>query len=404
MQLLQAALESHRKAIDLEQDNADALFNTAQVLSSLGEVIIAEDLDEVLGNEEVTKLLQEAIELLQRCLTLQEFQLSEAQALVRPQDSALETNMSTRDAATNNWRGEYAAAGPEQNEDQEWASVVESVTADTLLDTAVVQLETLTALCATISPTSLAWVDEYASSLLKHKIIAYANERHRVAEAALARANFAAALADRGYKTGVLDMFRYEEEVKAVFYDEALDLSANAQGLCDRAESLMKMCSSIAGNHKPPSAQVDETDHVSRVSSLRWRSLTSALSDLSQASKLDGIPDPWKIHLARGDAEMLRYRLCHRPWNFQTAADSAATLLANAQVYYRGAKKLAKNAYMVEEEREGTVKEALAASLAGNPQPLQLLSTTSEQVLEVKMMIAEAIDDDLVDPSVISAL
>src|SRR6266536_2364643 len=71
--VLRVALESHREALKLQQENEDVLFNTAQVLTNLAEAIT--------DTQEGLKLLQEALELFQRCLVLQEFRYTESQQM-----------------------------------------------------------------------------------------------------------------------------------------------------------------------------------------------------------------------------------------------------------------------------------------------------------------------------------
>src|SRR5271156_5358027 len=72
----------------------DILSNTAQVLTSLVEAI-TEDRSGSASNEDGLRLLEEAIELFQRCLTLQEFDYAESQAqeeeaALNPQPSDIE--------------------------------------------------------------------------------------------------------------------------------------------------------------------------------------------------------------------------------------------------------------------------------------------------------------------------
>src|ERR1700712_411121 len=78
--LLKETLLSHRYALSLDSTNADVLFNTAQVLTSLAEKLseIKNDAD---ARENSISLLQEAVELFSSCLTKQELDFEEFQAL-----------------------------------------------------------------------------------------------------------------------------------------------------------------------------------------------------------------------------------------------------------------------------------------------------------------------------------
>ena len=63
----------------------------------------------------------------------------------------------------------------------------------------------------------------------------------------------------------------------------------------------------------------------------------------------------------------------------------------NAEVYYRGAAKLAQSAGAAEEEREGFVKEAVMAKLSGNPGKL---SSLVEKDKELTLDIVRDMQDD----------
>ena len=73
---LGVALASSRDALALKEDNADVLFNTAQILTSLVEALT----DDRTNIHDPLPFLEEALELFQRCLTLQEFNFTESLA------------------------------------------------------------------------------------------------------------------------------------------------------------------------------------------------------------------------------------------------------------------------------------------------------------------------------------
>jgi hypothetical protein len=66
------------------------------------------------------------------------------------------------------------------------------------------------------------------------------------------------------------------------------------------------------------------------------------------------------------------------------AQQHGATLLRNAQTYYRGAAALARRDGLAKEERDGTCKEALAAAIEGQKEKLaQLKGSAPKELLAV---------------------
>lgn len=264
--------------------------------------------------------------------------------------------------------------------EETWVSVEEPVTKDSLLDTLITQLETLTTACGlptSQGSTNLGWIEEYYR-VLKDKMALLAHDTERAREAALANAKFMAAFADASFRYGQLDMLEYEREQNAAF-NKSLDLSNDPQGLCDRADAEHMFSASIFASVQvinqlagPDLAQLNE---------LRWKHITRALDDLTTASKIPNAEHLPRIHLRRGDCELLRYQLGREPDSHPIAAKSAATLIKNAEVYYRGAAALARNAGKEEEAQEGLIKEAVVASIAGSNSKLQEFSRTDEKAV-----------------------
>ncbi|EEA21393.1 hypothetical protein EYB25_007341 [Talaromyces marneffei] len=386
IKILHIALQSHRHALVLDQDNADVLFNTAQVLTSLAEALTESKRANEGRIQEAMKYLNEALELFQRCLVVQELRYTESQEQIKMLEANETPQTSAEEPAAEEMDTESEA--PPQ---EEWAAVVEPVTKDTLVDTAVAQLETLATLCGLLAldgGNGLAWVEEYSYDLLRTRIAAYVEGTDREQEVALARAIFVAALTEVLYRSGRADVETYQRELSGAFSPE-LDLSENPEGLCSKAEALTSFNSAIADN--PPAGNMEEVQK-SLVS--RWQALTAALEALTTASKLASADNVPKIHIARGDAEMSRWRLGRPPWSYPVAGENAPTLLKNAQTYYRGAAALARRDGDSEQEKEGSCKEALAAALAGDKTKLdQLRSVDSEKVMGIAQ---EMIEDGLV--------
>ncbi|PWY79564.1 hypothetical protein BO70DRAFT_371638 [Aspergillus heteromorphus CBS 117.55] len=384
--VLRVALESHRAALGLEQDNADALFNTAQVLTSIAETLTESKHPSDDQLSQAVKLLQEAIELFQRCLVLQELKYTDMQEQIRQMEAG-ETGPTEARAQDTQLDAPPADESKSADQQEQWAAIVEPVTKDTLVDTAVAQLETLTTLCnlLTFNPgVGISWVEEYSSDLLQKRISAYVEGSNRHYEATLARAKFACSLTEVLYRSGRIEVDTYSEEVSRAF-GPGLDLSADPGGLCSKADALTSFNTALTD--LPPF----EPELFAKALSLRWQSLSAALEALTKASKHPDAEDLPKIHLARGDVEMSRWRLGLSPWEYGMAQQNAALLLRNAQTYYRGAAALARRDRAADEERDGTCKEAIAAALEGQKDKLRQLQKAAPKEL---MIVAEDVVDD----------
>lgn len=394
---LQAALESHKVAVNLDQENADCLFNTAQVLTSLAEVVadIKRPSDQQLV--QAVQCLQEALEIFQRCFVLQELRFTEMQEQVRQMeagDMQPPENVQQMQPESNK-----NAAADEDDQPEQWAAVVEPVTKDTLVDTAVAQLDTLTTLCNLLNLNpgdGLPWVEEYSSDLVQNKMPAYVEGSTRQYEASMARARFLSALAEVLYRSGRIEVETYHQEITRAFGPD-LDLSADAEGLCSKADAFMSFNSAAAD--LPPS---HDAEALKKSLVLRWQSLSTALDGLTAASRIPDADNLPKIHLARGDVEMNRWRLGREPWEYAMAQKNASLLLRNSQTYYRGAAALARRDGAVEETRDGTCKEALAAALEGSREKMEQLKKAAPK--ELLAVAEDMVDDGLAAPIELEAL
>ena len=342
-------------------------------------------------------MLQEALELFQRCLTVQEFQFTQAQEQAGiPEDGA----MNTEDESTMNDN-----PTSESSEGERWASIIEPITKDSLLDTALAQLETLTTVCGLLSSqgaSGLAWIEEYSCNLLQPKLAAYLDGTSRNHEAGLARANFTAAYSDASFRAGQLDLPTYERDLTAAF-GQALDLSTDPQGLCDRADALIALNASI----------VASTDHVrniaakeiAQIKNLQWPQLTKALNDLAAAAKLPAADNLPRIHMRRGDCELLRLRLSEQPVPHATASANRNTLLKNAKVHYQSAAKLAAASGSADEEREASAKAGVVDGMSFNEanvlEPAAEYFNTNTTLIEV---IEEMTEDGLLRAEMLAGL
>ena len=263
----------------------------------------------------------------------------------------------------------------EASEEERWAFVVKPTTKGTLVDTVIAQIETLISLCdltITQDPNALSKIEEYSMGLLKNAVD-YSTDTEREFEVILARANFLSSYFDASFRTGRIDLPTYEQELDAAFGPD-LDLSRSVQGLCDRADAFISFNTSIYAifnlTNLAPTG-------LSQLNDIRWKRLTKALDDLTAASKLpeaDGLP---KIHIQRGDCELLRHRLGEEPASYEPARKYAATLLKNAETYYRGAGRVAEADMATEEASEAKVKEAMLKQRRGEGGELSDLAASN---------------------------
>lgn len=366
----------------------DVKSNTAQVLTSIVEAI--SDSQSQVSIDPIP-LLEESLELFQRCLTLQELQHTES--------LAQEDFISQEHGEPDNEDGgvsinqDASSTSSEPPQDDRWATILEPVTNDTLLDTLLAQLETLTTLCGLINADAgrgLAWVEEYASSLLTTKLPAYLSGTNREAEAGLTVANFTAAAADANFRAQRIDVGTYSQALESAY--SSLALQHNPEGLVNKAEALITYNTSLRlslSHSDSPEASAHSKDILPS----RWQALSAAVESLTTASKQPSASNIPKIHLARGDAELLRFQLGQPPTPYDVAAKNGGTLVKNAEKFYRGARALAATEGAKSEEEEASVKEALAAAMGGDvggiKQAIKVLSST-------KAVLEDAIDEGLV--------
>lgn len=282
-------------------------------------------------------------------------------------------------------------------EDERWVTVVNSVTKDTLVDTMITQLETLSMLCGLLSSqnsSGLKWVEEYFSHMARDEISTHAESNREIS---LAKAKFTCAFSDIRFRSGSLDILAYEQELNNAF-KQALDIETNPQGLCDQADAELAFHISIQFSLSfILQSQQQDLPFLNKNS---WKHITKALNCLTSASKLPQAQNLSRIHLRRGDCELYRFRLGQAPNNFDLASKGALTLTKNAEIYYRGASGFARNEGALEEEREALVKEAAVASLGGHPNRLwQLSGVGDEATMEILedmknegLLSAEAVD------------
>jgi hypothetical protein len=397
--LLKEALESSRYALGLKPEDPDVLFNTAQCLTSLSEA--ADDASPASGGErdaEGLGYLEEAYGLFERCMKVQEQRYSESQAMEQAAASGGQEDMSAeQDTEEGSVSLGGAGSGPPGGQQEEqWASIVEPVTADSLIDTLLATIESLTALCAKIPPSPNPYIETIAqaSSTMYEKLGAYLpsspDHQTRSHDASLLRANFEAALLDARYRHGSLPFDKYHVLLGEAY--AALHLETDPKGLSDMAESLINFQSSVRVNF------ADEPNAQPKISA-RWSALTAALKALAAASKLPDVQNLARIHLTRGDAELWRYQI-RRISGWPSNVDPAV-MLKNAGVYYRGSAAQVVGPGDREGERtqgEAQVKAAVVKALSeeGVESLMELVRRNEAVVREVvEDMVGEGLVMDM---------
>ncbi|KAK5019885.1 hypothetical protein LTR16_000075 [Cryomyces antarcticus] len=334
---LNTTLASHRYALHLEQDSAEVMFNTAQVLTSL-----AEEFSEFRSRRptEAVRLLEEATELFSSCLARQEIMYEESQSMMQmAEEEEEDTDMDLSGGApvppSSDPNGNVAAENDNSEDsntpEEETVTIQQPTTVVDLIDTALAQLSTLATLCGVMSyldeQKEPALISQLGRQLLEQRIPAYAAK---------------------------LSSDELDERLE-IF--KQLDLTTDPKAMCAYADALVEFNDAIGelySSHQSPD-----------IAARRWKLLSTASSLYTAASKLDSVTDKAAIHIARGDVELLRHSLTEPPSNLSDALQaSAPTLLRNAEIYYRGAGRQADADKDPRTAVEARIKESVAAHVA----------------------------------------
>jgi hypothetical protein len=396
---LQQALEAHRYALHLDQDNPDTLFNAAQVLTAIAEAYASDD-DH--ADEDALQPLEEALELQDRCLSIQELKFEE---YIQQQNEAarlaLETPTEPVPAPGNDQNDDDNEDGDQaaNNSEDKWFSVIEPVTKDTLVDTVLAQLGTLTTLCSVLSSStpsgpssSLAWIEEYSSKLIKTKlpILLQDADSERLQEVALARANFVSELLKTGYTQDSIDPETYSRERDEAFRAPELGLERNFAALVANANSLVSFNAALA--------EGNPSNAISHAAS-RWSALSAAIANMAIAAKLsDPLPDDIAdTHFIRGNCSLLQHRLGQPPVSYPSAVSNSKQLLKNADTFYRNASKLYQDG---DQKAIAQFRAAVAQALQESTDAIANIAHNSEGKGEewVRIQLEDMVDDGLIAP------
>nr|POE77455.1 upf0656 protein [Quercus suber] len=380
-QLLKQTLDSHRYALKLNASNPDILFNTAQVLSSLAELLAEQD-----DTGASITLLHEALELLSACLSRQEILLEQHRADFPDADEGgvmLEPDEQAEPTTT-------SAEVEEQS-----ASIESPVTASDLLDTLHSSIATLTTLVPLVEESALQFLGDSAQNLTDVKAPQYLKllspDDHPSAQftTALDRAIFIATFADAQFNAGMIEMETYISRL-AVFEiagkdEQVTALSSEGEARTELALSLLQR---FEGSPDLPATTC-------------WSQLKLAQDLYTRASKLESSS---ALHLSRGDVEMYRYRIATNAvvQVSESIRKAAPTLAQNAQTYYKGAAKLV--ASDDEDEMDKALQRLWLATdvrrVAHGVEPAPDVVTALRAIegeLEVSEVLEEFVEDGLID-------
>lgn len=358
--VLQQTLVSHRYALSLDPGNADTLFNIGQVLTSIAEEISNDD---SASGPDAVAYLEEALEFFQRCLVLQELRYTQSQEMaaesLRASREASEEDASMQEIVD---MQDSPDAGSEK---EQWASIIEPVTKDTLIDTIIAQLSTSTTLCSILGSSqeafgspNLAWIEEYSSKLLNAHLPTLLEGTERSTEVAVAKAVFISAMLEAGFRREQIDLQTYRRERDAAFAE--LPISTSFAAIMANVMSLFAFNQALSDTY----AIATETTNLP---ALRWNALAKAISNLTTASEILDIAseDFPKIHSFRGDASLSQYQLSKPPNSYGPALKNSAALLKNAEVFYRNTSRLTSDE---DERNKSKLQEAIVMLLQGNMQ------------------------------------
>ena len=217
----------------------------------------------------------------------------------------------------------------------------------------------------------------------------YAGAAARQRETWLARGRLKCALTDAAFRLGLVDISSYERELTSSFTSP--DFTTDPQALCDKADAAVALNFSIGVQL----SVLLQSHDLSSLNGMRWRILTSALDDLTAASKIPHVQNLAEVHLRRGDCELLRYQLGQEPTRYDRAFRSTAVLLQNAGTYYRAAAGFFRSEGATEEECEATTKEAIAGSLSGGDfEKLQRILREREEADSALLGIVEDMEEE----------
>ncbi|KAF1934093.1 uncharacterized protein M421DRAFT_112661 [Didymella exigua CBS 183.55] len=405
--LLEETLNSHRHAISLNPSNTDILFNTAQVLTSLAEAGLEEGTQEA-ARTPARNLLEDAVDIFTGCLQKQQQEYEQIQTEIAKAQASGEYQEA--------WQGDRPQPAEAKEQDDantdsasegpgDWATVEEPVTPITILETCTAQLGALITLIGLYTPEDLPSIEKKAQGGLLtatetipalisiidaspdsdsedepeagltlsigQSTATDENSTSPKEDAVLAAANFQASIAEAMYRSGRSSPSQYAQQVEQAFatlIKEAQGTSSSGLAYVNirssYADALIDLASSISD-----SLQYDPTSpSFAGDLEIQWTALSQAqktLTELSSAphSSLLSASRLADTFLARGDTELFRFRIATIPGVKSAWAISKAVIVANAGVFYRGARSYAQNAGVAQTRATADAKAIVAEIL-----------------------------------------
>ncbi|KAJ4383883.1 hypothetical protein N0V86_000726 [Didymella sp. IMI 355093] len=401
--LLEETLNSHRHAISLNPSNTDILFNTAQVLTSLAEAGLEDGTQEA-AKTPARNLLEEAVDVFTGCLQKQQQEYEQMQTEIAKAQASGEYQEAWDDDRPQ-------PSEPKEQDDAdsegpgEWATVEEPVTPTTILETCTAQLGALITLLGLYTPEDLPSIEKKAQDGLLtatetipalisiidaspdsdsedepeagptlsigQSTSADEAETSPKEDAVLAAVNFQVSIAEAMYRSGRSTSTQYAQQIEQTFAALLKESQGtNKPGLAyvnirsSYADALIDLSSSIAD-----SLQYDPTSPTFAGDlEIQWTALSQAqktLTELSSAplSSMLSASRLGDIFLARGDTELFRFRIATTPDVKAAWANSKAVVVANAGVFYRGARSYAQNAGAAQTRATADAKAIVAEIL-----------------------------------------
>ncbi|KAG9189516.1 hypothetical protein G6011_06384 [Alternaria panax] len=446
--LLEETLTSHRFAISLNPTNTDILFNAAQVLTSLAEAGL-EASPQAAAKHDARPLLEEAVEILTKCLEGQQQDYSQMQAEI----AKIQASGEYQEA----WEGERRQPAETQDEDMEtdagasdapgdWATVEEPLTPESILETCTAQLSTLTTLLGLYnsatdlpniekkaqdgldtatnkiptlidlidkSPTSKAVDEPRAGPTLSIGSAAEEATTTPKDDAILTAASFQASVAEVQCRSGRTTSTEYAETVERIFSSmvqsagqrSSPDLaSTNVQSAY--ADALIDIASALAnGTQYTPSAPTFSTDI-----NIQWTALTQTQNLLIKLSSApyNSILSPSRladVFIARGDTDLFRFRISLFEGAKPAWAKSGPTLVSNAGVFYRGGRSYAEKAGAIEVRSTADSKAVIAEILKAVASGSEISKGTWKgRSAHVPRVLAQMVEEGIVGRESVEAL
>lgn len=319
-----------------------------------------------------TPLLRGAIDIFQKCLSLQRERLQEVN----------DTSMIPEGSTSNSTPPSDLVA--ESETEQRWAMAVETVTSTTLLDTCLARAHAWTILIPLLDPHVNTYQDIVSNSMgaqiLAEECISTEEERMTCQQTIF---NFEAVLADYAYKSQIFGS-NYYVKILSERWLASEGIHAFGPALCDYADALVIFSTSVASEETP------------NIANVRWQALSTALKSLAQANTNPGPADRIAINARRGDVELLRTRLGEPPVSLEQAKTNRAVMIKNAETYYLGARKLALAENDALTAHKMLVKSVIAtAQLEGNMKDISAgNSAVAQKIFQV--VIGEMAEEGLI--------